>query len=345
MSRRGFVSLVGLLALAVLPLWAADEKKSAEPAKPAQPAYRLSGPYTHGNLTIFLIHGDSQLKGRKILTLDEALEQKKVIVHETKNVQELSIENVSPDCDVFIASGDIVKGGDQDRVLAFDLVVPPKSGKMPLPSFCVEAGRWAQRGGEENKSFGSSKDQIPDKGLKLANRSASSQDLVWKRVAMAQKQISDNLGTKVQDGKSATSLQLSLENKKLVETVNEYAKKLAPVIEGQKDVVGFAFAINGQVNSTDSYASSDLFLKLWPKLLKASCVEAVAEMKKDKTFPAVTAEQVTTFMADAAKGKMTEKDINKRLKQIQNDAPKCVQFETLDREQKGVSLRRNIVAK
>ena len=178
MSRRGFVSLVGLLALAGLSLSGCAEQKSIEPAKPAEPAIRLSGPYTHGNLTIFLIHGESQLKDRKILTLDEGLEQKKVIVHETKNVQELSIENVSSDCDVFIASGDIVKGGDQDRVLAYDMLVPPKSGKMPLSSFCVEAGRWAQRTGEENKSFGSSKDQIATKDLKLANRSASNQGMV-----------------------------------------------------------------------------------------------------------------------------------------------------------------------
>ncbi len=343
MSRKGMVSLVGLLALIFLVR--ADERKPAEPAKPAQPAYRLSGPYVHGNLTLFLIHGESQLKGRKILTLDEALEQKKVIVHETKNVQQLSVENVSPDHDVFIAAGDIVKGGDQDRVLAFDLIVPAKSGKMPVASFCVEHGRWSQRGGEENKSFGSSKDQIATKELKLANRAAADQSQVWKRVAMAQKQISDNLGTKVQDGKSESSLQLSLENKKLVETVFEYAKKLAPVVEGQKDVIGFAFAINGQMNSTDVYASSELFLKLWPKLLKASCVEAVAEMKKDKTFPAVTAEQVKAFLAEAAKGKKTEKDVNARLKQIQCDAPRCVQFETQDRGQKGVSLRQNTIAK
>jgi hypothetical protein len=333
-----------LIALPTTLLLAVDPPKPEGPAK-TPPAYRLSGPYTHGNLTLFLIHGEDLLKGRKFLTLDEALEQKKIVVHETKNVNQLSVENISADNDVFIASGDIVKGGEQDRVLAYDLIVPAKSGKMPLASFCVESGRWNMRAGEEKATFGSSKDQIATKDLKLANRAEASQDLVWKRVAMAQKQLTDNLKTKVQDGKSETSLQLSLENKKLVETVREYEKQLASVIKDQKDVVGYAFAINGQINSTDAYASSELFLKLWPKLLKASCVEAVAELKQDKTFPAVSAEHVKTFMADAAKGKKTEKEINKQLSQVQNDSAKCIQFETCDRAQPSVPLRRNILAK
>ena len=124
--------------------------QQAQPPK-AEPVARvqagenqLSGPYTHENLTIYLIHGEDKLKGKAPLTLDEALEQKKVIVYETKEVNNLSIENVS-DEDVFIMAGEIVKGGRQDRLLQYDLIVSAKSGKMPLPAFCVESGRWTQR--------------------------------------------------------------------------------------------------------------------------------------------------------------------------------------------------------
>ena len=45
--------------------------------------YRLSGPYTHGNLTVFLVHGKDQTN-KTFLTLQEALAQKKVRVYETK---------------------------------------------------------------------------------------------------------------------------------------------------------------------------------------------------------------------------------------------------------------------
>ena len=60
------------------------------------------------------------------------------------NVNKLAIENVS-DQDVFVQAGDVVKGGQQDRTLAVDMIVPPKSGKVPIESFCVEQGRWGYR--------------------------------------------------------------------------------------------------------------------------------------------------------------------------------------------------------
>src|SRR6266550_8981203 len=89
--------------------------------------YRLSGPYTHRNLSIFLIHSKrTTTKTRSFLTLQEALEQKKVIVYETQSVNELAIQNLSSE-DVYVQAGDIVKGGQQDRMIGVDFIVPPKS--------------------------------------------------------------------------------------------------------------------------------------------------------------------------------------------------------------------------
>jgi len=55
------------------------------------------------------------------------MEQKKVTVFETGNVNQLAIENTSAET-VYVQGGDIVKGGQQDRVFTTDLVLPPKSG-------------------------------------------------------------------------------------------------------------------------------------------------------------------------------------------------------------------------
>src|SRR5262249_50831519 len=131
-SHRFLSPLIVVLFAGLLACGA--EKETKPPAKPVdRPALdlRVTGPFTHENLTLFFIHGDDQIKGRKLLTLDEALEQKKVVVHETKEVNKLSIENVSDD-EVFVQAGDIVKGGQQDRILAFDMIVPKKSGKVPI---------------------------------------------------------------------------------------------------------------------------------------------------------------------------------------------------------------------
>jgi hypothetical protein len=345
---RTFAALAA--ALLVCGAAAAQKDKGEPQPPPAKPierpnlALKLSGPYTHDNLTIFLIHGDDQFKGRKLLTLDEALEQKKVVVHETKNVRELSVENTSDD-EVFIQAGDIVKGGQQDRILAMDLIVPPKSGKVPLASFCVEAGRWAQREGEASGSFSGSKSSAPSKDLKAACRYARSQRGVWDNVAKAQKQLSDGVGADVKSDKSESSLQLSLENKKLVETVAAYEKALKDCVKDKGDVIGVAVAINGQMNCGDVYASHELFLKLWPKLLQASAVEAVSELKKDKKFDAVKADAAKAWLAEAEKGKRSDADINKRLAEVRQESDKILLFETLDRDQKGACLRRSYIAK
>ena len=118
--------------------------------------YEISGPYTHKNLTVFLIYGPSKvIVSKNFLTLQEALDQKKVIVFETKSVNELAIQNLSNE-EVYVQSGDIVKGGQQDRMLGVDLIVPPHSRKIPIAAFCVESGRWTKRGNEQAGTFGSS---------------------------------------------------------------------------------------------------------------------------------------------------------------------------------------------
>lgn len=151
--------------------------------------YRVSGPYIHKNLAIFLIHGKNQIEGKNFLTLQEALERKRVVVYETKSVNELAIENVSNE-DVYVQSGDIVKGGQQDRVLAVDLIVPPKSGKMPIAAFCVEQGRWSKRGSEQVAVFSSATEVVVTKDLKLAAKRSKSQGAVWENVTATQDKLS-----------------------------------------------------------------------------------------------------------------------------------------------------------
>src|ERR1041384_7732854 len=142
--------------------------------------YRLSGPYTHKNLTVFLIHGKDQTT-KTFLTLQEALAQKKVRVYETKDVTALAIRNLSNQ-DIYVQSGDIVRGGDQDRMISMDFIVPPRSGRMPIAAFCVESGRWSKRGSEESAVFTSS-DNSATNALRLAAvDNKAPQQAVWDNV-------------------------------------------------------------------------------------------------------------------------------------------------------------------
>lgn len=298
--------------------------------------YKISAPYTYKNLTIFLIHGKDQSAKKNILTLQEAMERKIFVVYETSNVNELAVENLSKEFDVFIQSGDIVKGGKQDRVLAISIIIPARSGRILIQAFCVESDRWTKRGDEETSKFSTSNDRIVTKGLKLAANKSRSQSEVWDKVEEAQEKLSQNVGGSVNSADSKTSLQLSLENKKVAATIDEYVKKLSQITAGKPDVIGYAFAVNGEINSADIYVSNALFKKLWLKMLKASAIEAVSESDKKKSAFEVKSGAVKTFLADAEKGKSEEKAVSNRVKVITRENKENVVFETRDEKQNAV---------
>ena len=112
---------------------------------PQKDGYRLEGPFTQGNLSVFLVHGKDKIKGQTFITLQEALVQRKVIVRETREVNSLTIENISGE-EVYVQSGDIVKGGAQDRMLVTDLILPPDQARSPstLSALKTAAGAVAE---------------------------------------------------------------------------------------------------------------------------------------------------------------------------------------------------------
>jgi len=309
--------------------------------------YRISGPYTHKNLTVFLVHGKDLLPGKNFLTLQEALAQKKVRVYETKDVNELAIRNFS-NRDVYVQAGDIVRGGDQDRMISIDFIVPPKSGRMPIAAFCVESGRWSKRGQEQSAWFSSSENSASARELKLAAKSANSQDAVWENVSVAQTKLSQNVGFIVNASVSTTSYELSLENAKVKQTTAAYLDALSGILRNRSDVIGYAFAINGQINSADVYGSHALFVKLWPKLLKASATEALAEMNQDATAEAPAAvkdEAIHEFLTTSEQPKPQAKTVTERVRVITREDDKNVFFETQDRRQKDAWVHRNYIRK
>jgi hypothetical protein len=328
--------------------------------------YRVTGPYNHDNLSIFLIHGKSS--GRSYLTLQEALDQKTVVVYETHNVNELAIENLS-DKDVFVQGGDIVKGGDQDRVLGNDFVLQSKSGKLPISAFCVEPGRWAQRGQESSARFSTSTETIGNAQMTAAVKLKKNQAEVWQEVAKAQSALDSATNTStvgtgsgagnggasgstvnrvdsvrvggVRSFQSPSSLQLTLESKAVTKGIEGYVKSLSAVIDGNPDAIGFAFAVNGKINSADVYASSDLFRAMWPKLLKSSAVEAVRVAHKGQKVSSPAASDVNSMLRADETAKTTTVNVG-RIALVNREAEKQLVFESRD----GDSLiHRNYIAK
>lgn len=301
--------------------------------------YRLSQGYTHKNLTIFLIHGKDQNKKGNIITLQEAMERKLLLVYETSDVNELQVENVSKELDVFIQSGDIVKGGKQDRVLAISIIIPARSGRVKIDAFCVESGRWEKRGGEDSTKFTSSNERIVSKDLKIAANATRSQQEVWAEVSKAQDKLAQNVGGSVQSGPSRTSLQLSLEDRKVVANIDEYVKALASAPSGKSDVIGFAFAINGKINSADVYVSNALFKKVWVKNLKATATEAVSEARGVRLADPVKADAIKDFMDDSERARPKERTAGPSSRVITREDKENVLVDAVDEKSKAIVHR------
>lgn len=350
MKKEAFVFTLGVVLVSVITgvglVINAQRRNSGRSAKPAQIQagdYRLSGPFTHNNLSIFLVHGKNTIEGKTFLTLEEAMVQRKVVVYETRNVNELSIQNISNE-DVYVQAGDIVKGGQQDRMIGVDLIVPRKSGKMPISAFCVEQGRWSRRGNEQARVFSSSSDVVATKEIKLAAKRGNSQGGVWESVTVAQDKLSQNVGVRVNSIASVSSLQLAVENAKVRESADSYVKALSNIVNSRNDVIGYVFAINGKVNSADVYGSSALFKKLWPKLLRANAIEAIAELQQDKFAPPKP-DQARTFLSEGEKAQASEKQVSTRVGLVTAEDEKNIFFETRDRANKDAWIHRNYIKK
>ena len=355
MKPKHLISLAVFCLLFSLPvglfLKARAQNPSPKPTdKPsASSDYQLSGPYTHENLTVYLVHGKDQTT-KTFLTLQEALAQKKVRIYETKEVNELAIRNYSNQ-DVYIQAGDIVRGGDQDRMISVDFIVPPRSGRMPIAAFCVESGRWNKRGTEDSSSFSGSANMFALKELKLAAKSENSQQAVWENVKVAQEKLASNVVTVSAPAagagvlNSTGSYELSVEDSSVKDATAKYTNALAGIVRNKPNVIGYVFAINGEVNSADIYASRALFMKLWPKLINATAVEAVAELKKDIELRPVAGETIRSFLADSEKVAPASKQVTPRVRLVTREDDKTAFFETVDLKQKDGWVHRNYIRK
>jgi hypothetical protein len=332
---------------------------------------RVSGPIAHENLAVYFVHGPSA-GGPVPLTLQEALAKGSVQVIETGRVNELQIENTGAE-QVFVQAGDIVKGGKQDRVLTVSFLLPPKSGRMPIASFCVEQGRWSARGREEVAKFSSAHEAMPSVSALLAmaapptqpsdprptagvavgslphamrdrDEVSRKQKEVWDSVASTQNKLASGLSASVNSPRSASSLQLSLENEKLKQARAGYLESLKPSGEKEADVVGYVVAINGRIAAANVYPSNALFRKMWEKQLAAMVTEAIGERPGAAApKPAPAPAEASRFLAEAEKGKSYERRLAAGVSQETRDAAQALYSES--RTADGMWIHRSYLAK
>ncbi len=180
--------------------------------------------------------------------------------------------------------------------------------------------------------------------MKIAARKDGDQGKVWQQVAEVQRKLSHNLNQDVASAASQTSLELSLENKTLQQAVEAYQKSLAGTIQDKPDVIGFVFAINGELNSAEVYGASALFRAAWPKLLRNAAVEAVAEKTDGQASADLDESEVRALFQQTESAEGREQEVSDRVSTVMNECDEGLLFETRDRERNGAWVRRSYIA-
>ena len=252
---------------------------------------RITGPYAYENLAVYLLHSDAR-DDRDFMTLDEGLKEGSVTVTEKGEgqVSELLLENSSPRA-LFIQEGDRVKGGKQDRIIGLSFVVPAKSGKMPIPSFCVEQGRWQAKDGRVDGAFKEGDAQLAPKEVRAAAKAGKDQSEVWEEVGGVKRKSQALLGSE----NTNSSLNETMDSEKTKKALKPYQESLEGILAGKSDAVGVAFALNGKIEEVNIYPGPKLLAKLYPRLLGPYALSAILDKKSGKS---PTSSDVAAFMKE-----------------------------------------------
>jgi hypothetical protein len=228
----------------------------------------VGAPLSKGHLTLVpLLASAPPAPGEATayLTLDEGMDKGLVKIIERGNggsVNELVVSNQS-DRPLFVMSGEVILGGQQDRIIGKDTVIPARK-RQEVPVFCVEHGRWNGK----DKSFRTAKAMAHTKLRKQA--SYAGQGEVWDEVAKKNKARGESNATD-------TYRRVATE-KGTAAAVKPYAEALGGALAAlpERDrVVGVAVAVNGEVVAIEQFASPALWGKVQEKILRSYFVEAV----------------------------------------------------------------------
>jgi hypothetical protein len=228
---------------------------------------------------------------------------------------------------LLLLAGEIVAGGKQDRVIGKDRIVPAESDPVDLSVFCVEPGRWVASSnhfGASGSTYGPASGVANGTGGGVAGGAAAGtlmaqpsvraramgdkdQSQVWAEVAKQQQSMAAEVTeaspapTHTDLMRSTSSYAVVMENKVVKEKVDEVAKPIEQnyqsLIKQLRDrkAVGVVVAVNGRIIWSDTFASTELLEKYWPKLVRSYASEAVVKRVKDQE---ATLGQAQAFLAD-----------------------------------------------
>ena len=254
-----------------------------------------------GHLAVYPILGERRAEAVELVGFDAALEARTVAVHEIEDgesVGSVTVENRGKES-VLILAGTVIRGGKQDRQIGQDFVIAPGE-EVAVDAFCVEHGRWddQREGRATDGAFESGKTLAP-KEVREAAHYKSNQGEVWDSVAKE----NDRRGKQAESGTLMATLDASDVKAAAAALSSDVAKRLHASPDWPR-VVGFAYAIDGQIRGGRWFVHHELLRDNEETLLRTMATEAVGVA--GAAVPAPAPASVATFLAELRTAKESE---------------------------------------
>lgn len=241
--------------------------------------------WQYENLRIYPVVADASVLERqasvqRLKTLAEGMKTPGFRITELKqfgrgiehSVNALTVQNKSQDT-IFLLSGDVVTGGNQDRVIAQDQVVAPGTLRN-IEVFCVEKGRWRYddpTATENERNIYAFKGyyNVASPQVRRAVQRTANQQAVWDAVGKV---------TSANNAASVTHSYAALETANDAKTKRDaclryFDGKFAAL----PDMVGMVVVCGDRVLGVDVFGHPDLFRRQYDALLHGYVAEAAAD--------------------------------------------------------------------
>ncbi|GJM32239.1 MAG: hypothetical protein DHS20C18_12400 [Saprospiraceae bacterium] len=290
MKNLLFIAALSLLAVACQQ----ENQVSQNESSPLQVLTTADYQVEYENLRLYPIVADQDFIADnegvgKYINLSGAMENSRFRITEKKPygrsddrgaVNSLTIQNKSQDT-VFLMTGDVVRGGNQDRMMAMDMVVPPRT-ITDIPVFCVEHGRWTYQEPEEGMNAEEERNRkifaftgyyhIASNDLRKTVKETGDQQAVWNKV--------DEL-TSVHNAQSNTQAYAALEQSEAFTSKRDaYLDYFKGRFADKKGVVGLLAVSGNKILGADVFGHPNLFQKQYESLLHSYITDALSNGKE-----------------------------------------------------------------
>jgi hypothetical protein len=273
----------------------------------AAASIHVGAPLTAENLTVFPMHGERDPNPMALTTLDAALAKGDAEVREVgggAEVNRLVVQNKGK-LPIYVLAGTVVKGGNQDRQISQDFIIE-RGQKVAVDAFCVEHGRWSgERAGRRTNGKFSETKGLAQSEVRRAAQYKGDQGEVWNKVAEV------NAAHK----KSAPSgtLLATLDDAEFAKRRGALVKTLDAAlggVEAQAPVVGFGYAVDGQVRNVRWFQSPSAFALFRQTLLETAVLDALTAQGRHgkRSAPKVEPAAVDGFMREIEAAKPTMRE-------------------------------------